>query len=220
MRPIGILGGTFDPIHHGHLRSALELLEGLELAQVRFIPCHQPPHRASPVASPSQRLAMLRQAVVGQPGFVIDLRELERDGPSYTVDTLTGLRTELGTTPLCLILGMDAFAGLHRWHRWQEILSLAHLLIMHRPGAEQPQTIVLAELVRRHKLHDPQDLSNNPAGGILFQAVSQLPISATAIRALLAQGLSPRYLMPETVRAYIDEQQLYRSFYSTQEVNN
>lgn len=209
---IGILGGTFDPIHNGHLRPALEVLEALGLTEVRFIPSRRPPHREQPAATVAQRLAMLELAIADQPGFRIDDRELRRDGPSYMVDTLRSLRTQLGEDcSLCLILGTDAFDGLQSWHRWQEIPELVHLVVLHRPGAGLPLSQVLGDLVGQRKLHHAQDLRVRPAGGILFQPVTQLDISATAIRAQLAAGNSPRYLLPETVWAYIRDQDLYRS---------
>ncbi len=210
--PIGILGGTFDPIHDGHLRPALEVLEALDLAEIRFIPCRQPPHRPQPVAAPAQRLAMLEIAVVGQRGFVVDDRELRRPGPSYMVDTLTSLRTELGSVPLCLLLGADAFHGLPQWHRWREPLALAHLVVLHRPGVDLEFTEPLRGLVARHRLMDIGGLSQSHAGGIRFQPVTQLDIAATRIRTLLREGRSVRYLLPEPVRTYIREQGLYRAF--------
>src|SRR5210317_2209069 len=123
---IGVFGGTFDPIHFGHLRSALEICESLDLKEIRFIPCRIPPHRGEPVADPMQRMAMVRAALAGQPDMILDDREIKREGPSYMVDTLESLRSEFTTEPLCLVLGMDAFLGLSSWHRWKDLLTLAH----------------------------------------------------------------------------------------------
>ncbi len=210
IHPIGILGGTFDPIHHGHLRPALEVLEALELAEVRFVPCRIPAHRAAPAVTAEQRLSLVRLAMVDQPGFVADDRELRREGPSYMVDTLVSLREELGETPLCLLLGADAFRDLPTWRRWQDLTRWAHLVVMRRPGAAQPLPPVLAEFVAPRAIHDPLALRHDPAGGILFQPVTQLDISATRIRALLARGQSPRYLLPEAVLTAIHDWALYR----------
>jgi len=205
---IGILGGTFDPIHFGHLRPALEVMEHLGLDEVRFMPCGIPPHRRTPVASVEHRLAMVERAVHDQPGFVVDRRELDRDGPSYSVDTLESLRGELGKeVPLCLMMGMDAFAGLSSWHRWQEILDLAHVVVAHRPGS--PASHDFGDWVNEAVATDPADLRRSPAGGVFFQPVTQLDISATSIRAMLRRGESPRYLMPSSVLDYIRAQGLY-----------
>lgn len=209
-RPIGILGGTFDPIHYGHLRPALELLNALELAEVRFLPCRIPAHRGAPLVTADQRLALVRLATAGQPGFVADDRELRRDGPSYMFDTLLSLREDFGDTPLCLIVGTDAFRELHTWHRWRDLIRLAHLVVMQRPGALKPLEPVLEEFVTPRVIYDAFALRQKSAGGILFQSVTQLNISATQIRALLARGQSPRYLLPDAVLDYIQERALYR----------
>lgn len=211
-QPIGILGGTFDPIHYGHLRTALELLEALELAQVHFVPCRIPAHRATPAVTAEQRLTLVRLATLGQPGFVADDRELRREGPSYMVDTLAALRAVVGAeTPLCLIVGTDAFRELHTWSRWQSLTEQAHIVVMQRPGILQPLPPLLESFVTPRVIYDATDLRRRPAGGILFQPVTQLNISATQIRALLARGQSPRYLLPEAVLAYIHDRGLYRS---------
>ncbi|HRD66338.1 MAG TPA: nicotinate-nucleotide adenylyltransferase [Candidatus Competibacter sp.] len=210
-RPIGVLGGTFDPIHYGHLRPALELLETLELAEIRFVPCRIPAHRAAPQVTAEQRLALVRLATVGQPGFVADDRELRRSGPSYMVDTLASLRGDFDDVPLCLIVGTDAFRELHTWQRWQELSGLAHIVVMQRPGVLQPFPPLLEAFVSPRVVYDALALRRRPAGGILFQPVTQLNISATQIRALLARGHSPRYLLPEAVLACIREWGLYRS---------
>ena len=176
--PVGILGGTFDPVHHGHLRIALEVLEELELAQVRFIPCRQPAHRGQPVATPAQRWLLLQQAIAGQPEFIADDRELRREGPSYMVDTLASLRAGMGATPLCLLLGRDAFNDLPGWHRWRNILELTHLIVLERPGAAPTPSGELSQLLECHRLDHPGALREKTAGGILFQPVTQLAISA------------------------------------------
>jgi len=132
--PIGLLGGTFDPIHFGHLRLAQELADALGLARVRFIPTGIPPHRDSPEVSGAHRLQMVRIAIAGNLLFEADDREIRREGVNYTYDTLTELRDELGERPLCLLMGADAFAALTTWHRWQELFDLAHVVIAHRPG--------------------------------------------------------------------------------------
>lgn len=206
---IGLYGGTFDPIHFGHLRTALDVQQTLGLDQLRFLPCGVPPHRPAPAASPAQRLAMVREAVRDEPGLQVDDRELQRPGPSYMVDTLQSLRDELGATPLGLILGMDAFRALETWHRWQHLLERAHLIVMQRPGAQAPAAGDLAGLVRGHRVTDGAELWARPAGGILFLPVRQLDISATEIRQLLARGQSPRYLLPDGVLELIRAQQLY-----------
>lgn len=210
-RPVGILGGTFDPIHYGHLRPALELLETLKLAEVRFIPCRVPAHRDTPSITAEQRLELVQLAIAEQAGFVIDGRELCRPGTSYMIDTLSSLRAELGVTPLCLILGSDAFRELMTWRRWQELTDLAHIVVMRRPGADQPLPPLLEDFVSSRLIDQPQALHDRPAGSILWQTVTPLAISATQIRRLLMRGQSARYLLPEPVLAHIHAHALYQS---------
>lgn len=209
---IGLLGGTFDPIHYGHLRPALDLLETLPLSELRLIPSAQPPHRDEPGASAEQRLEMVRLAVADQSGFVVDDRELRREGPSYMVDTLTEFRQEYGLDkPLALIMGIDAFLGLPKWHRWQELVDLAHLIVTRRPGWTAPSEGELADLLSHHACVSNDDLNSSASGKICFVEVTQLDISATDIREHLQVGRSPRYLISEAVITYIREQELYQS---------
>ncbi len=210
MRGIGVLGGTFDPVHFGHLRIALEIFQELDLAEVRFLPCHLPPHRAEPLAASQDRLAMLQLAVQGQGGFCVDERELQRPGFSYMVDTLESLRTEFPARSLCLIMGMDAFAGLDRWYRWEQLLTLAHLVIVCRPGSHAALPPAVAALVAERRAADTAALWQHNAGRIWFQAVSQLDISASRIRALVREDKSARYLLPDAVWRYLCENKLYR----------
>jgi nicotinate-nucleotide adenylyltransferase len=207
---IGVLGGTFDPIHFGHLRPALEIHEHLRLDALHFVPCNVPPHRKAPATAAEHRLAMVAEGIAGVPGFRADRRELDRAGPSYTVDTLHALRAEFGPQcPLVLIMGTDAFAGLQTWNRWQEIPHLAHVLVAHRPGSA-PTTVVPFEAVAEIAA-SADALRQRPYGRIFFQAVTQLAISATGIRACLRSGRSPRYLLPDAVGRYINEHGLYRT---------
>lgn len=206
---IGLFGGTFDPIHLGHLRMALEVREALGLREVRFIPCYSPPHRDLATAGPADRLAMLRSAVAGVPGFVVDTREYDREGPSYTVDTLMSLRRELPNEPLCLMMGMDAFVSLPGWSRWDRILEFAHIVVFHRNAIMLPELGPLAGFFSEHHVADPAALNERPAGHIWVQDVTPLTISATAIREALIQGRSVRYLLPEGVLTYILSHELY-----------
>jgi len=206
-----ILGGTFDPVHFGHLRPALEVQQALDLECVHLLPCRIPPHRSAPLASPEQRVALLRAAVADEPALAIDERELHREGPSYMVDTLEALRREHGDQPLCLALGMDAFAGLESWHRWQDIPALCHLVIMQRPGAAWPGQGVIAGWVKQARVDAPQVLRSRPAGCIIAVPVTQLAVSSTQIRALLAAGRSPRYLLPDVVLERIRQENCYAS---------
>ncbi len=199
MNPIGIFGGTFDPIHYGHLRTAFELLQALKLGELRFMPAGNPPHREQPMASAEQRVAMVRAATTGQPGFTVDDRETRREGPSYSVDTLAGLRAEHPTRPLCLIVGMDAFLELPKWHQWQELLQLSHLVVAHRPGWRAPTMGPLGELLVDRGTGRVDDLHEAIAGRIFIHAVTQLEISSTEVRRLIASGRNPRYLMPDAV---------------------
>lgn len=214
--PIGIFGGTFDPVHFGHLRPALELCEQLGLARVHLVPSAVPPHRATPRVSAEQRLAMLALAVDGEPAFKVDDRELRRSGPSYMVDTLASLREEYGSErSLCLLLGVDAFLGLPAWHRWEQLLALAHIVVAHRPGwhLQRPTGQVnpaLALLGEDGDGDDVECLRRRPAGCVVLQPVTQLDISATALRAAIADGRSARYLMPDAVWHYIEQHNLYR----------
>lgn len=209
MRPIGIFGGTFDPIHYGHLRTAFELLQALELEEIRFVPSGDPPHRGRTFAAPDVRLEMVKLATAKQSGFVVDECELRRDGPSYTIDTLAVLRKGLGDRPLGLIVGMDAFLGLTTWHRWEQILDQAHIVVAHRPGWKAPDIGALGELISEHGTHRIADLHETPCGRVHIHAVSQLEISSTEIRELVAAGRDPRFLMPDAVRDLIATSDCY-----------
>jgi nicotinate-nucleotide adenylyltransferase len=207
--PVGIFGGTFDPIHLGHLRTGFELLQLLSLAELRWIPVGDPGHREAPLASAELRLAMLRAAVADQPGFVVVDREMRRAGASFTIDTLEELRAELPGRPLCLVLGMDAFLGFTRWRRWQDILALAHLVVAHRPGWERPMEGELGGLLAARGTTLAADLHAATAGRIYVHAVTQLEISSTGLRDIITSGRDPRFLVPEPVRTIILETGCY-----------
>jgi nicotinate-nucleotide adenylyltransferase len=210
MRPIGIFGGTFDPIHYGHLRTALELKVRLDLAAVHFVPVANPPHRSAPLSDGHVRLRMVEAAIRDEPGFVADDRELKRPGLSYTVDTLTSFRAELGAErALCLLLGMDAFLGLPQWHRWRELLDLAHVVVAHRPGWEVPRTGVLGDWVVRRAAPSAAVLASRAAGFVHVEPVTQLEISSTDLRDTLRAGRDPKYLVPDGVRQIILETECY-----------
>ncbi|MBM4200917.1 MAG: nicotinate-nucleotide adenylyltransferase [Gammaproteobacteria bacterium] len=208
---IGIFGGTFDPVHFGHLRTVLEVCEVLSLDEVRFVPCGITPHRAQPLTATEDRLTLLTLALEGaDPRFRIDDRELRRSGPSYMVDTLTSIRAEFSDCALCLILGIDAFQGLPAWHRWRDIFKLAHVVVMQRPF-EPSYADALERVLAQRLVTERQVLRDQTAGCIYFQDVSQLAISASRIRDLVRQGRSTQYLLPETVRHFIRDKGLYRS---------
>ena len=224
MKPIGVFGGTFDPIHYGHLRTAQELLQRLPLAELRFVPARRPPHRGAPAASAEQRAAMVALAIAGQPRLRCERRELKRSGPSYTVDTLESLRGELGAdTPLVLVLGCDALLGLRSWHRRERLLELAHWLVVARPGWSLPALdapsdgdAFPARLLRERRV-EAAELTQRPAGGVLSCALTPRDISSTRIRALLQSSASVEGLLPAAVLAYIQSRGLYVKPPATQE---
>ena len=213
--PVALLGGTFDPVHYGHLRFADDVRRALGLAQVRLVPAGDPPHRAGPAASAADRLAMLKLGVREFPGLVVDERELHRAGKSYTVMTLEELRREFPQSPLLLLLGADAFRGLPDWHRWQEIFRLAHIVVVDRPGVTLAPSLAapLLPYWRERLTEDSSVLLTRPSGSILVQAITPREISATTLRAELGKGSAardlPAGLLPPAVLAYIDLHHLY-----------
>ena len=213
--PLGLFGGTFDPVHFGHLRLAEEAIGHLGLGGVRWIPAGQPPHRGVPEVTAEQRLEMVLRCTAENEHFSVDASEVKAAAPSYTVHTLERLRAELGAEQsLILLVGADAFAGLSGWHRWRDIFSLAHVAVSHRPGFPVEITSLPHELAT--EFHDRHltvidGLKDTPAGGIATFAMTQLAISATQIRKLLANGVSARYLLPDSVLDYIQRHQLYRN---------
>ncbi|MBF0675333.1 nicotinate-nucleotide adenylyltransferase [Pseudomonas sp.] len=208
-RRIGILGGTFDPVHIGHLRGALEVAELLDLDEVRLTPSARPPHRGTPQVSAEDRLAMVQCAVQGVTPLTVDDRELRRDKPSYTVDTLLSLRQELAAhDQLFLLLGWDAFCGLPSWHRWEELLDHCHILVLQRPDADSEAPDELRNLLAGRSVSDPLTL-NGPGGQISFIWQTPLEVSATQLRERLASGRSIRFLVPDAVLAYIHAHGLY-----------
>ena len=220
-RPLGVFGGTFDPVHMGNLRLAEEACAALGLARVLWLPAGRPPHRPQPETSAEHRLEMVRLAIAANPRFTLDAQEVRSDAPSYTVITLENLRQRLGAEqPLVLLLGADAYAGLTAWHRWSEIFSLAHLGVASRSEQSLEPTALPAplgdELRVRHAdadrdpVHAAATLAARPAGRIATFALIPLDISATRIRTGLAAGLSPRYLLPDPVLYYIERHRLYR----------
>jgi len=208
-KAIGILGGTFDPMHFGHLRMALELYEALDLSRVHIIPTRQPMYRKQPVATPEQRFAMVECAVAAEPALVSDAREINRPGPTYTIDTLIEMRAEFGETPLCLLVGIDAFLGFASWHRWEEILQHAHLIVAHRPHFHLPTTGIVSDLLKQRLQKEIAYIHEHRAGGILLRPITSLEISATDIRKQIAMGRNPRYLLPDSVYDYIKQHKIY-----------
>ncbi|MEH6516000.1 MAG: nicotinate-nucleotide adenylyltransferase [Halioglobus sp.] len=208
--PQAILGGTFNPIHFGHLRCAIELTEQLGLEQTRLMPSAQPPHRAQPSCSASHRAAMVELAVAEESLLRCDQRELKRSGPSYTIDSLCELRKELGPdVSLSLAMGLDALHGLASWHCWESLLDHAHIVVMTRPGWALPAQGQVAEWLDRHKTNRRDAITELPNGNVWLQELRPLPISSTEIRSLLQSGQSARYLLPESVLDYIQSNELY-----------
>tara|TARA_R110000787_G_scaffold16806_12_gene52790 strand:+ start:9912 stop:10544 length:633 start_codon:yes stop_codon:yes gene_type:complete len=206
-----MFGGTFDPVHIGHLRTCVELREYLKVQQMHIVPCARPPHREQPIVSAEHRLAMLRLAIDAETGLFADDRELRRPGLSYTVETLQGLRREIGQdVPLYLCVGMDSLVNLDSWHRWRDIVELAHLVVVARPGWHLPTSGSVADWVQDKLVSDATCLGAAPCGRILIRAMTLLPVSSSMLRASLSQRRSVRYLVPDKVLNYIHQHQLYR----------
>ncbi len=204
---IGIYGGTFNPVHYGHLRTAIDIYERLALDELRLLPCALPAHRGIPEASAKMRLDMLQRAIKNHPQLCIDDRELKRTGVSYMVDTLASIRAEIGQkTALLLVIGSDAFNNLSTWHQWQKLFDYAHIGVMIRPMIS-PRS--LNDFYRQRQVSDIHSLKSVASGKIYFQQVTQLDISATSIRQMLAEHKNPSFLLPESVIEYIQAHQLY-----------
>lgn len=209
MRKIGIFGGSFDPVHHGHLRTAREITEALGLDLLLFIPSGRPPHRDAPVASAAQRLAMLRAALADEPYFQVDEQEIKRAAPSYTVDTLTALRAGHPADALVLLVGSDAFLGLPTWHRWRELFGLAHVAVVHRPGWKlEPAAELKAEMDQRLAA-DPRAALGRPAGSVLLVPVMPQDISSTQVREAAAAGRDLTAWVPSPVAKLITDSHCY-----------
>ncbi|MBL1264347.1 nicotinate-nucleotide adenylyltransferase [Candidatus Methylomicrobium oryzae] len=205
---IGIFGGTFDPVHFGHLRAIIEVGEIFSLDQVRLIPNKTPPHRLEPSASTSMRLEMLQLAACTLSNVVIDTRELDRDGASYMIDTLSSLRSDFPEQPLLLFVGSDAFNGLTTWHRWCELFDYAHVVVMTRPGSPVQWE---NDFWDARQVFEAGQLARYKAGKLFFQPITQLDISASAIRKMIAEKRDPRFLLPDTVLDYIQSHHLYQN---------
>ena len=210
MKPIGILGGTFDPVHNGHLRLAIEFYERLDLEEVRFVPLRVPPHRETPLADPEQRMAMLTAAIKNITGIIIDDCELRRESISYTIDTVSAVRASVGQIPICLLMGMDAFATIQFWHRWTDLLQYVHIAIADRPVRDSvtidPNITVF---LNEHSVNDAAVLHQTPAGKIFSSMIPMLDISASRIRNMISKGRDPHGLLPEGVLEFIRTNNLY-----------
>jgi nicotinate-nucleotide adenylyltransferase len=209
MQPIGVFGGTFDPIHLGHLRTAYEVLHEFDLEQMRIVPCRIPHHGKAPTASADLRLQMVCAAVDSEPGLCVDERELIREGPSYSVDTLESISADFPGRTLMLLIGLDAFLRFDSWHRWQDILRLAHIVVARRPGAETVRPGPVADLLDRCGTSDASDLHRESSGKIIVHTVTQLEIASSSIRAMVGREMDPRFLVPEVVGRIIEESGCY-----------
>jgi len=207
--PLAIFGGTFDPVHYGHLRCADEARQKLKLEHLYLLPAGSPPHRKPPTTSAQQRLDMLQLALPEFPRLKIDDRETRRDGPSYMVDTLLKLRAEFPTRPLLFLIGQDAANHLHSWHRWEQLFELAHIVILTRPGAKAQYRQDIAKKVQWRLREDVKTLLQSEAGGVLRLEVASIDISATTIKSIIRLGRSPSAMLPTAVLAYINENRLY-----------
>ena len=208
-KPIGILGGTFDPVHYGHLRLAIEAHEALDLDHVRLMPLHSPGHREAPIASPATRLEMVR-AVKGPP-IEIEACEVERGGTTYTVDTLMQLKNDWPDRSLCLLMGLDAYASLPAWHRADELLGLAHIVVAARPEADYQMHPGLDELIGNAHADSVKELHDSTAGRVFFLDIPLLPIAGSDLRQRTATGRDIRHLVPDAVCAIIAKEGLYKA---------
>ena len=213
--PLAILGGTFDPVHWGHLRVASETAAALKLPEVRLIPSKAPVHRTQPGASAEQRLAMLRLAAAGSPTLTVDDCELRRDTPSYASLTLESKRTEFPLRPLIWFVGVDAFLRIQSWYEWPRLFDLAHFVVLNRPGFAVSQALspALAEVWQGRLTRSAETLANTTHGSIYLHTVTPQAISATEIRNTIAAGATDAALLPflpQPVLAYIRAHQLYR----------
>ncbi len=205
-----IYGGTFDPIHNGHLRVAIELREQLRVGAIHLMPSHIPPHRGTPGGTSQDRLDLLSLAVAGEPGLVVDDRELHRGGASFSADTLRQLRRELGDDePLAMVVGTDSFAGFDRWRDWAVIPELAHIILVTRPQAKLVPGSRPATLLAERWVGSVEQLHQWPCGAILEVEPPLLDISATGVRERLADGRSARFLLPDQVLAEVHRRGLY-----------
>lgn len=216
---LAILGGTFDPVHYGHLRSAVEIREALGVDVVRLVPANIPPHRDALESTPRQRLEMLRLATDNVAGLGIDTREIERGGRSYAVDTLEAIRRELGKdAPLTMAVGVDAFRSLASWRDWRRLFEYGHIAVMSRPGHEMNGVAgELGEFIGSRLTDDASCLQSRPSGLVCHVAVTPMDISATRIRHIFASGGSPAYLLPDSVIDYIQRHGLYRASQASQQ---
>ncbi len=210
-RAVAVFGGTFDPVHYGHLRAAAEVAEQLGVSDFRLLPAGQPPHRDGTWAASRHRLAMLELALAPHADLSVDEREVQRRGPSYMTETLDSIRAESGGLPVLLCLGQDAANELHRWHDWQRLPELAHLVVMTRPDSRPSYPEAVARCFEGRFVDKPAKLMDRPAGGICNVNVTRLAISSTDIRNQLREGRNPRFLLPSTVLAYIRKHALYAS---------
>jgi nicotinate-nucleotide adenylyltransferase len=231
LKTVAIFGGTFDPVHNGHIMSALELSERLMLDELRFLPCHRPVHRTTPGCTSDQRLAMVQLAVDSQlssdlnskkqnlqrANVLVDDREIKRDGQSYSVETLEQMRSEMGSdVSLIWVMGTDSFASLDQWYRWQDFLTLAHIVVIQRSDSSLPATGAVAELTKTSSANSAEELRERSSGLIWFESLTPFLISATAIRNELAAASGANFCetlseqVPSVVLDYIQEHRLYR----------
>lgn len=208
---VAIFGGTFDPVHYGHLRAAAEVADRLRVDDFRLLPAGKPPHRDATWAGPEQRLAMLELALRDHPDLRVDDREIRRPGASYMVDTLTSIRAEAGDRPILLAVGQDAANVLDQWHRWRELFDLAHLVVMTRPKSRPRYRPELGTVLQPRRVRRVRALLDRPVGSVLHVEVTRLAISSTDIRRQLATGGNPRFLLPAPVLEYIRDHELYLS---------
>jgi len=209
-KPIGIFGGTFDPIHLGHIQLAKEIYRLYHFQEIRFVPCHQNSLKNQPMATAAQRLDMVKLAIEDIPGLIADEREVIQGGPSYTIDTVRELRNEIGNQSLCLIMATDTFAGLPLWKQWQQLVNYAHFLVGYRPGFTYQQSPELSNLLKTYQANDIHEIYQMPAGRILFLDLPELfNVAATDVRALLLHGKNPKDMLPKKVQQYIEQHHLY-----------
>ncbi len=206
---IGFLGGTFDPIHFGHLRPALEIQQALNLQSLYLLPNYIAPHKEKSLANTQQRIEMVKLAIQETPELQLNTQELLRSTPSYTIDTLKLLRQQYPETPICFIMGMDSLINFDSWYQYQEILDYCHIVVSHRPGWDPTFNEVVSALLTKHQIQNPALLHSALAGYIYFQSTSQLAISSSQIRDLLAAKRSINFLTPQSVCTYIKEQHCY-----------